>query len=142
MDNSKHMIHLDLPNNPVLRRLTLRSIARNRERIERICALSDGLERQILSLAVKVEMETGYYSGVAEFCRHPAYQQIVQIGWSAVPYLIREMGLEDHRWCMALTAITGENPIREEHRGKVDLMSQDWLEWGIQKGLISSVSAG
>ena len=37
---------------------------------------------------------------------------------------------------IALTAITGENPITEDIAGNIQKMAEAWLNWGKNKGLI------
>jgi hypothetical protein len=65
---------------------------------------------------------------------HPAYQQIVGMGRSALPFLFRELKQRPDHWFWALRAITGENPVSSEHRGNIINMARDWLEWAGQKG--------
>lgn len=81
--------------------------------------------------------EAGYLSSTTEAVIHPAYQQIIGMGEDAIPLLLKELQKPSGRWFWALKAITGENPVPAKHRGKTKLMTQDWIDWGVEKGYIS-----
>jgi hypothetical protein len=68
---------------------------------------------------------------------HPAYQQIIGMGKEALPFLIRELERNPDHWFWALRAITGEDPVPAEHRGRVRLMAQDWVKWARKRGVTS-----
>ena len=64
-----------------------------------------------------------------------SYQAIIGLGPQAVPFILSELknskGAPDH-WFPALAAITGENPVRPEDRGRIGAMAKAWLDWGNQ----------
>lgn len=60
---------------------------------------------------------------------HPAYQQIIAMGWDAVPLIIDEMTREPDHWFIALHAITNADPVPESSRGKISEMAQAWITW-------------
>jgi len=59
------------------------------------------------------------------------------MGEEAIPLLLMELLKASGRWFWALKAITGENPVPREHLGKTKKMTQDWIDWGVEKGYIS-----
>ena len=61
---------------------------------------------------------------------HPAYQQVIGMGWDVVPCILSELETAPDHWFWALTAITGQDPVLPDHRGKLRLMAQDWVRWG------------
>ena len=67
-----------------------------------------------------------------------SYQQIIGIGEPAVPLLLDELSREPDHWFWALEAITQENPVPKEAAGKVRLMAQAWVAWGIREGYITA----
>jgi hypothetical protein len=78
---------------------------------------------------------------------NPAYQRIIGMGTDAVRFILqelrRELGTgEPDDWFMALWAITGENPVPTEHRGKIKEMAQAWLEWGSRQGYLDGEELG
>ncbi len=92
------------------------------------------LESRFQELLRKWEDETSYLSSIERMVLHPAYQRIIGMGKSVVPLLLREMELRPTHLHWALNAITDEDPVRREHHGRVDLIAQDWIEWGRAQG--------
>jgi hypothetical protein len=68
-------------------------------------------------------------SDTNEICSHPAYQQIIGMGILALPFIFAELESVEDQWFWALKAITGADPVPEQHRGDLELMRADWLNW-------------
>jgi hypothetical protein len=92
--------------------------------------IPDVVGHKFLGLAHQWKLERGCSSRVKDLVATPAHEEIVKMGWAAVPCIIREFveGRVDH-WFWALHVITGENPVKEEHRGYLKLMAEDWCRW-------------
>ncbi|MCK4541634.1 MAG: hypothetical protein KAU17_05285 [Spirochaetales bacterium] len=73
---------------------------------------------------------TPMLSSITEIVMHPSYQQIIGMGPTAIPLIFLSMRRELGHWFWALCAITGENPVSIEHRGKIQEMTDAWLDWG------------
>jgi hypothetical protein len=69
-----------------------------------------------------------------EICSNSAYLQIIGMGQDAMPLVLRDLEHSGDDWFFALAAITGKNPVQEQHRGRRSLMAQDWLRWAKQQG--------
>ena len=69
-------------------------------------------------------------SSITEIVMHPSYQQIIGMGPAAIPLILLSMRRELNHWFWALSAITGENPVPIEHRGKIKQMTEAWMNWG------------
>jgi len=67
---------------------------------------------------------------------HWAYQAIIKLGMPVVPILLEEMRDEPDWWSPALTSITGENPCTQDMAGRLDLISQAWVSWGLERGIL------
>ena len=80
--------------------------------------------------------ETAFLSSVSDIVMHPAYQQIIGMGPTAIPLILREMSIKQGQWFWALKSITNEDPVKPEHRGLVAEMSRLWLQWGKARGYI------
>ncbi|MBI3735760.1 hypothetical protein HY256_04520 [Candidatus Sumerlaeota bacterium] len=78
--------------------------------------------------------ETLFISSLTEITMHPAYQQIIGMGFAAVPLILKELAAAPNHWFWALTAITGENPASEVAQGRMDEMRDAWLKWGRRYG--------
>jgi hypothetical protein len=66
------------------------------------------------------------------------YQQIIGMGKDVLPYILEELQREPDHWFWALEAITQENPVAPEAAGRVRQMAEAWIEWGKQRGHIST----
>ena len=73
---------------------------------------------------------TPMLSSITDIVMHPSYQQIIGMGPTAIPLIFLSMRRELGHWFWALVAITGENPVSIEHRGKIKEMTNAWLDWG------------
>ncbi len=91
-------------------------------------------EKKFRDLVTRWKADTRYTSSVTEMAVHPAYQQIIGMGESAVPLLLRELAENGGHWFWALGAITGEDPVPAESRGRIAEMTAAWLEWGRANG--------
>jgi len=69
-----------------------------------------------------------------EMFMHPAYQKIIGMGSEVIPLILREMEANLDHWFWALKAITGKDPVPPSHRGRLKLMTEDWLSWAKKQG--------
>lgn len=89
---------------------------------------------EFYSLVSTWHKDTQTASSALEMSTHPGYQRIIGMGKKVVPLLLRELEERPDHWFWALGAITGENPILPEQRGKVGEMAKAWLDWGKDAG--------
>ena len=87
-------------------------------------------------LKSKWEKDTAFLSSMANIAMHPAYQQIIGMGSIAIPLILSELKQKPGHWFWALNAITGEDPVPPEQRGKIKEMAKVWIEWGTKRGYI------
>jgi hypothetical protein len=87
------------------------------------------IEKRFHALAARWREETGVISSMTELVQHPAYQEIIGMGWDVVPLLLRELEERPHHWFWALKVITGEDPVKPEQRGDLEQMAEAWLRW-------------
>jgi hypothetical protein len=86
-------------------------------------------ENKFNSLTSTWKQDTSFFSSINEITTNKAYLQIIAMGEKALPYIFKSMANEPHHWFVALSSITGINPIKHEHRGDISQMTSDWLEW-------------
>ena len=86
------------------------------------------------ALASDWEKDVAGLSSTAQMSQHPAYQEIISMGTQIVPLLLSELTKNPVYWLSALSAITGENPIQPEQRGRVKQMASAWIDWGRNQG--------
>lgn len=92
------------------------------------------------------EDEMANLSSITEISMHPAYQQIIGMGKTAIPYILYELSeLSDEKpsycyWFWALKSITGEDPVTgkkpilDDQKGNIKEMAKAWLKWGKHNG--------
>ncbi len=91
-------------------------------------------KRQFADLAQEWRNATAFTSSATAMAMHPAYQQIIGMGDAALPLIFQELRREPDHWFWALKAITGEDPVAESDRGKIDKMTTAWVNWADQQG--------
>jgi len=94
------------------------------------------LEQQFQTLADKWRAETGHLSSTTKIVLHPTYQRIIGLGPIAIGAILRDLRQTYDHWFWALSAITGENPIKPEDAGDIEKMVEVWVKWGQGKGYI------
>lgn len=98
---------------------------------------SYGLSERFNTLAERWRNDTAPLSSTSQIAMHPAYQEIIGIGRDVVPLILNDMKRQPAHWFWALRSITGEDPVAETDRGKLAAMTDAWLKWGRENGLIS-----
>jgi hypothetical protein len=73
--------------------------------------------------------ETMFSSNSSEITNNSAYRSIIGLGKEIIPFIIQDLKQSENHWFYALELLTGENPIKEKHRGIIHLMKSDWLNW-------------
>jgi hypothetical protein len=101
-----------------------------RTRVAALRSLREGLEAKFRTLAQRWKDERGPTSSSAKMAAHPAYREIVSMGWDVVPLLLAELKRQPDHWFQALHEITGADPVPRESRGRVREMVAAWLRWG------------
>ena len=89
---------------------------------------------RFLSLAARWKAERLPVSSPTQLTDHPAYLEIVGMGRTAIPWLLRELRREPDHWFIALKRLAGIDPVQPASRGNLDAMAADWLAWGRQQG--------
>lgn len=87
------------------------------------------IQLKFRGLVARWKEATGHFSSPNDIAIHPAYQQIIGMGPDALPLIFQELRDRGGNWYWALKAITGEDPVPETDRGKVQLMKRAWLKW-------------
>src|ERR1700685_2683112 len=76
--------------------------------------------------------ETGHWSSITKAMSHQSYLRIIGLSRESVDHeierlLLHELEAEPDHWFAALTAITGEDPVKPED--DFDESVAAWLEW-------------
>jgi hypothetical protein len=89
-------------------------------------------EQKFRRLVDQWRKETEHISSIAKASMHPAYQRIIGMGYTAIPYLLRELQKDPDHWFWALNAITEQDPAQSEET--FDGAVRAWLRWGKGNG--------
>jgi hypothetical protein len=88
------------------------------------------VESRFKELAAEWKRDTMHFSRVDDMSAHPAYQEIIAMGWTAVPLILKEMKRERNHWFVALSQITRADPLPERRHATVKEMTDAWIAWG------------
>lgn len=81
--------------------------------------------------------ETVFELSMTKIIEHPAYQEIIAMGNSAIPLILQDLKQNITRhWGYALRVLTGAWPAPKENAGKIKLIAEAWLEWGKENGFL------
>lgn len=82
--------------------------------------------------------DTEWASSLSDITQHTKFSEIVSMGEHALRIMLQRMkGGESHlQWFPALKRIAGEDPVPVEVRGKITPMTNAWVGWGNEKGLL------
>lgn len=85
-------------------------------------------------LATRWEAETEFLSMTPQITGHPAFFEMVGLGYPAVPLVLKRLQKSTRPWFQALEAMTRENPAADAETNSE--AAQSWLDWGRSRGLI------
>jgi hypothetical protein len=91
---------------------------------------------RFFKLADEWSEKTMHVSSVSDLINDPSYQQIIGLGWDALPYLLDDLRRNKRFWFPALAAIAGVRPFDPGDLSNPRRMTEAWLKWGRRKGLI------
>ena len=67
---------------------------------------------------------------------HSAYLRIIGMGPLVLPLILEDLERTGDFWFTALEAITGQDPVPPESRGKIKAVAEAWLEWGRKNDIL------
>jgi hypothetical protein len=85
-------------------------------------------------LASKWKQETEGMSSISQKMKHPAMKKILSMGEDAIPLILRDLKYKPNWWFLALTILSGVDPVPRGARGLLQETANAWLAWGKEKG--------
>jgi hypothetical protein len=73
--------------------------------------------------------ETGALSSTQEMFNNQYYQKIINMGWDAVPHIIKQLRIKPEHLFKALKEITGISMVKPGHAGHLYDMARDCIDW-------------
>jgi len=100
---------------------------------------NETLEKLFREHSERWKEDTRHLSSITKMISHPSYLRIIGLAGKSYGHglerlLLQELQSEPDHWFAALTAISGEDPVKPEH--DFDQSISAWLEWGRQMGII------
>jgi len=136
LGESSELTLLEIPS-PVESPLSdLVSASHRDERLAEVVDRANARER-FSKLATTWRSKTAHQSSIFRRAMDPAYQQIIGMGASALPFIFDDLAATKDQWFWALSSITGENPVKESERGNLPAMVRSWLEWARNHGYLT-----
>jgi hypothetical protein len=93
-------------------------------------------EARFRELADEWSERTMHISSASDLINDTRYQQIIDLGWDVLPYLLDDLQKNKRFWFPALAAITGVRPFDPGDLSNPRRMIEAWVKWGRRKGLI------
>jgi hypothetical protein len=83
--------------------------------------------------------QTAHLSSETKAIAHPSYLRIIGLAKESTNQelerlILHELEAEPDLWFAALTAVTGEDPVKPQD--DFDESVEAWLKWGREKGII------
>lgn len=98
-----------------------------------LCELDSDLRLRFKYLTQKWKEDIKYSSNLTEILSNRYYQEIIHLGEiydiEIISLILEDLKSEPDYWFEALSKISGHDPIPDEHRGNLELMTQDWLQF-------------
>jgi len=94
------------------------------------------VSQKVAELATTWKEERGPSSSFSDLVLSPSYQRIIGLGPKAIPAILVELATRPDHWFWALHAMTGVNPIPDDAAGDFQAMTEAWLRWGEEQGLL------
>lgn len=95
------------------------------------------MREEFCELARRWRKDTQWLSSPTQIAMHPAYQAIIGMGAPALGWILEDLQADRAQWFWALKAIAREDPIPPQDRGDIARMTDRWLDWGRDKGIIT-----
>lgn len=73
----------------------------------------EAVETRFRKLAAVWEAETMFLSDAHRIIAHPAFQEIIGMGETVIPFMLRDLETKAHQWVWALPRITGPTRSRQ-----------------------------
>lgn len=102
-------------------------------------ALASNLEQFFQEEANRWKQDTRHCSSITKMVAHPSYLRIIGLSGHSTErkierLILRELESDPDYWFAALTAITGEDPVRPDD--DFDAAVNAWLNWGRENGVL------
>ncbi len=95
-------------------------------------------KKKFEALANAWETDTRHTASSKQIALHPLAQEIIGMGKPVIPLILIRMKKRPWFWFHALMELTQakENPVTPAMRGDMQQMTDAWIKWGEDRGII------
>ena len=97
---------------------------------------ADELKARFSTLADRWHKETDMLASPTKITRHPAYLEIIGMGESTIPMILKDLRARGGDWYAALRSLTKASPVPPDARGDVQRMTEVWVAWAKAHGYL------
>jgi hypothetical protein len=102
-----------------------------------VCVIKiESLQMKFKRLLAEWKEQSIFLSSATAMAMLPSYQEIIGMGEPVLPLILNELKDRPAHLFWALRAISGEDPVPPEDRGRINKMIEAWINWGRQKRII------
>jgi hypothetical protein len=95
---------------------------------------TETIEERFRRLEAQWRGVTGHLSSSSKIIGHPAFREIIRMGQTVVPFMLRDLEQQPRLWVWALPEIMGDDPVPAADRGDIAKMTDAWLCWAKEHG--------
>lgn len=96
----------------------------------------NSLETKFNDFVITWKRATSNIPSIRRRLKHNSYQEIINLGKPVLPLLLKEMESNPDHWMVALSVLSGANPVPKNAAEDVKRAAQLWIEWGKKAKLI------
>jgi hypothetical protein len=100
------------------------------ERAVEAAQIEEQIEAKFNRLANEWSESVAHVSSLDAMVNHPKYREIIDLGWDAVPFLLKDLERNRRFWLPALAEITTIRPYDPSDAGNSRRMIDAWVKWG------------
>jgi hypothetical protein len=95
------------------------------------------LEKEFNKLATTWKAQTKGASSLTGMVMSPAYLEIISYGEKMIPFILKDLKNSPSHWFIALRILARTSPVRPEDAGNIKKMSEAWISWGRENGMLT-----
>lgn len=102
--------------------------------VQKNCETKATVEERFRELEARWNRDTAHLSSSTRIINHPAFAEIVALGPSVVPFMLRDLETKPRLWVWALPKILGTSPENVKDSANIGELSKAWLQWAKEHG--------
>jgi hypothetical protein len=96
----------------------------------------ESLDQRFKYLASEWKNLQGPRSNIGRLATHPIHLEILKLGTSAIPLILKDIKDGSSHWFTTLRSLVGSSPVSAEAAGNIAEMRDAWIRWGKEQGYL------